>query len=115
MGSVTKQGGKWRGQVCVNRVRRSKLFGTRAEAARWVHATEGALSQTTVPGSKTLAQLLERYEAEITPTKTGKRQEENRIAAFLSSYPMLCAKKLSDIDTPDLARWRDDRLKKVSG
>ena len=48
------------------------------------------------------------------PSKRGEAFEARQARAFLRDFPDLAAKKLADLDTPDFAAWRDERLKTVS-
>jgi integrase len=63
----------------------------------------------------TLRQMLERYDEEVIPAKRGARPESLRLRAFLRNFPELADKTLADIRTPDLAQWRDARLKGFVG
>ena len=46
--------------------------------------------------------------------KRGNAHEERQAKAFLRDFAWLADKRLADLDTPDFARWRDERLKVVS-
>ncbi|MEX3556743.1 MAG: tyrosine-type recombinase/integrase [Burkholderia gladioli] len=59
--------------------------------------------------------MLTRYENEISPLKRGRRAEGLRIRAFLRDFPDLADRPLSQVVTPDLAVWRDARLRGYIG
>lgn len=93
--------------------RRSKTFRTRREAQGWATAAEATLA---APAGErhTVRELIERYAEEVMRGKKGGEHEERQARAFLRDFPHLAAKKLSEIDTPDMAAWRDARFKQVS-
>jgi integrase len=108
--------GRWRAQIERMGVRKSAVFDTKAEAAGWATKEEAALlavKHGAYP-RKTLADAMDRYEREVSSGKRGARAEGLRFAAFLRDFPDIAGKIVSDIDTPDMVRWRDSRLKKVS-
>jgi hypothetical protein len=53
---------------------------------------------------------MEKYAREVSPTKRRERNESNRLTAFCRDFPQIADKVISDVGTPDLARWRDARL-----
>lgn len=113
MASISRHKGGHRAQVYVRGRRKSKIFRTLREAQAWAAATEAKLSAPT--GERhTVRELIERYVAEVIPRKKGAGHEEHQALAFLRDFPALAAKKLSEIDTPDFAAWRDARFKTVS-
>lgn len=63
---------------------------------------------------KTLREAMERYADEVSIRKTGERAERLRLEAFIRDFPDLAGKVISEVHTPDLGRWRDARLKRVS-
>lgn len=116
MAYIRRQGKKWRVEVARLGVRKSASFDTKAEATNWGAAEEAtlqALKRGQFP-RKTLADAISRYREEVSPKKRGERAEGLRFDALVRDYPALAGKVLSDIDTPDLATWRNARLKKVS-
>lgn len=116
MAYIRKYKGKWRAEVERMGVRKSATFDTKAEASNWAAREESALlavKRGAFP-RKTLADAMERYAEEVSPKKKGERHEVLRFQALARDFPWLAGMVLSDIDTPDIARWRDARLKKVS-
>ncbi len=95
----------------------TKTFETRAAAETWARAIEvemdkGAFVSRAEAESTTLKQLLERYLVAVTPSKKGAAPEATRIRAFMK-HP-LAQRFVAGIHGMDIARFRDERLKKVS-
>ncbi|CAB3916276.1 MULTISPECIES: tyrosine-type recombinase/integrase [Achromobacter] len=114
MASITPHKNGWRAQVYVSGVRDSKILRTQREAKAWAAAREFELRQSKErPADElhTVRQMLERYVEEISIGKQGARHEGLRIQAFLRDFPDLADKTLSQFTTPDLANWRDTRMK----
>lgn len=113
MASIRKYKGGYRAQVYVKGQRASDTFRTSREAQAWATAKEQELGEA--PATRhTVRQLIERYQAEVMPKKKGADHEDRQATAFLRDFPDLADKKLSAVDTPDMAAWRDARLKTVS-
>lgn len=113
MASISRYRGGYRAQVYVRRQRKSKTFRTRREAHAWAAAAESRLK--TAPAERhTVRDLVERYRREVIERKKGRVHEDHQAAAFLRDFPGLADKKLGELDTPDMAAWRDARLKTVS-
>ena len=94
----------------------TKTFETKAAAEAWARATEHEMDQGVFLSkveaeSTTLGELLERYLAEITPTKKGAASESVRIRALLRHA--LAQRYVASIRGIDMARYRDERLKTV--
>ncbi len=95
----------------------TKTFETRAAAETWARAIEVEMDQGVFVSraeaeSTTLKELLDRYLAEITPGKKGAAPEAARIRAFMR-HP-LAQRFVAGIHGMDIARFRDERLRKVS-
>ena len=117
MATVRKlSSGKWNAQV-----RRkghtpiSKSFTYEKDAHVWIRSIEsdmdrGSYVNRSTADHTTLADALERYRVEITPSKKGKDQELRRIAVWLK-HP-LAKRSLSSLKGKDFAKYRDDRLMK---
>jgi integrase len=116
MASIKATAAGWRAQVYVHGVRDSASFRTRREAAAWAAVRESELRAEGArsPAERhTLAQALERYRAEVSPTKRGQRWEDVRIASLLrSALPV--ARPIGQVTPGDLAIWRDERMREVS-
>lgn len=95
----------------------SKTFDTRAAAESWARVIEvemdkGVFVSRAEAESTTLKELLEHYLAKVTPLKNGAAPEATRIRAFMR-HP-LARRFVAGIRGVDIARYRDERLKKVS-
>lgn len=106
---VRKYRDKWRVEITKNGERLSKVFETKREAQAWGHEVESSLS-TKATGWHTFEHAANRYITDVCPKKKGQVWEIRRIHTFIPYFP----KKLGDIDAPDIAAWRDDRLKTVT-
>jgi integrase len=113
--TIEKRGARWRAAVCVRRVRRSKSFRTKAEAASWALEQEALLAKGTglAPPGTTVRTLLEKYAREVSDRKRGKREENLRIDRILRDDE-LANVALEALGSSDIAAWRDRRLKAVS-
>ena len=119
MASFRKRGsGGWQAQV-----RRkgyppqSKSFATRAAAVQWVRSIEYEMDQglfvsRNEADTTTVAELLNRYLQEYTPHKRGAGPEAYRIRALLR-HP-LANRFIGTVRGLDMARYRDERLQKVT-
>ncbi|MFZ6658810.1 tyrosine-type recombinase/integrase [Undibacterium sp. TJN19] len=101
--------------------RESQTFPIKAQAIAWAADRESELRKEKASGivlGKTFAQACERYEEEVSSTKRGKRWESlrlNAMAGVVISKKRLGDMLLVDI-TPDvIGKWRDQRLKVVTG
>lgn len=106
----------WRAEVERNGERRSRSFETKSAATQWAAAIEGeilAVKHGAFP-RKTFTDALRKYVDEVSANKKGERFERLRIDALIKHFPKLAAKPLTEIRTPDLAEWRDKRLKEVT-
>ena len=97
--------------------RQTKTFETRAEAEQWARAIEvemakGAFVSRAEAKSTTLRELLERYLEEATPLKKGAEPETDRLNLMMR-HP-LAHRCVAGIRGVDIARWRDERLRKVT-
>jgi len=94
----------------------TRTFDTRAAAEIWARAIDvemdkGVFVSRAEVESTTLKELLERYLAEVTPLKKGAGPETARIRALLR-HP-LSQRIVGSIRGVDIARYRNERLKKV--
>lgn len=110
MANFEPRGKRIRARVMVNGQRDSGTFATKREAVAWATQREAELTGRRLP-DKTLADALERYGLEVAPTHKGARWEQVRLRK-LATYPV-AARLLASLEGPDLAAWRDARLKEV--
>lgn len=117
MASIRKRGNKWQARVSVKFVGSAdKSFLTRADAEAWAKIVEsemvrGVFIKQTVAERTSLADALDRYEKEITPSKRGANQEKHRIRVWKADP--LAKKSLASLRGVDFAKWRDNRTKAV--
>ena len=95
----------------------SRTFETKAAAERYARGIESEMDNGTFVSraeaeSTTLAELLERYLAEVTTCKKGAEPETYRIRALLR-HP-LASRIVATIRSADIAAYRDERLADVT-
>ena len=111
MASIQRHGKGWRVQLYVDGRRRSQVFETKQEAASWALQAEAELAGRSLP-SVTLADALNRYNREVTPTRRGQRWERVRIRKLLRDP--LSARRLSSLTPAELSEWRDRQLARLA-
>lgn len=117
MASITQCKGGYRAQIKIGTLRDSATFRTQREAKAWAAARESELRarKDMDPGElHTVADTFKRYVQDVSSTKRGEQKERLRLEAFMRDFPHLASLRLADFKTPQLAEWRDARLKKVS-
>jgi len=95
----------------------TKTFDLKKDAERWSREQErlidtGLLVDDSKERETTLTQLFERYAAEVSSSKRGRRAESYRIESFKKLG--LAKHALSTITPQMVASWRDARLNEVS-
>ncbi len=119
MATIRKRNGKWQAQVRrTGFAPRAQSFLSKSNAQLWARSVERELDQSLIPqdprrlADMTVAELLFRYRAEVTPKKRGFASEQKRIEVFLrcewSRLP------LGRATAQVFARYRDQRLRQVS-
>jgi site-specific recombinase XerD len=111
MAHISKHGDKWRAQVAKRGIRRSAVWDTKREAERWAARVEDEIEANRT-ARKSFKDAAQRYLREVSSKKDGQRWEEFRIQAMIEHFGEIA---LFDLDAPDIAKWRDTRLKSVSG
>lgn len=124
MATIQKRKSSWR--VIVRRKGKyvSATFDTKAEADAWAIQSEArilegfsaeAVSREPVApvNGVPAVEALQRYSDDVSPTKRGGRWEQVRIAAMIRQ-DRLFQRPITSITGPDIAEWRDKRLRKVS-
>jgi len=116
MATFRKRTGKW--QARVQRSGQSSLaksFNTKADAVKWARHTESQLDLGTLAPKAAMPRLdriVERYLAEVTPTKKGAAQELNRGRQIARTS--LGSMQLDKITSEVVSKYRDGRLGEVS-
>jgi integrase len=110
MATYTKRGDRWRVQVTVHGTRKSKTLPTKSHAQAWARMMErdDADVQSGMIPSKTVNDLLDRYDREVSVHKGGARWEHIRILK-LQRDP-LAAVNTRELSAQDVADWRDRSL-----
>jgi integrase len=112
MASFRKRSGHWTVEVNTRGKREFATFHTKAEAAAWALDREAELA-----GRKaytgTVADVLQQYAKDVSPTHRGERWERTRLAR-LERDP-LAAVPLASLTPADIAAWRERRLRAISG
>lgn len=115
MATVRRNGKSW--QAIIRRTGfppMSQCFPSKSQANEWAVITERELlSGRLNPHKHTVADALDRYEREVSPKKGGARWESLRLRAF--GRATIASKLLSRLTEDDVAKWRDERLRAVSG
>lgn len=102
-------------QVAIRGVRKSASFRTKREAVAWASSTETYIRTNAgkpAGHTKTLADALDKYSDEVSPTKRGCRWEQIRIKAFMNSA-LPVGSLIHEITPEMIGLWRDDRLRSV--
>ena len=119
MATIEKRGQFWR--VKIRRASlppQTRTFDNRMHAQQWARSVESDLDKGIVVDRRTaqrlsLAEVLERYRREVTPTKRGSADENLRLKA-MAQRPFARI-RMSALTSSQLAAYRDERLKVVSG
>lgn len=114
MATIKKRGNGWRAQVRRRGYKTvSATFDTKRDAETWAAEVEakmhrGKWQDADESTATKLAEALQRYLDEVTPTKKGAKQETNRIKALIK-LP-LADWYLAEIRGQQIAEFRDARL-----
>lgn len=115
MAYIRPVGDKYKAEIEIKGVRKSKTFDKKADAQRWATKEEAAInaSEGGQFPRRTVAEAFDRYFKEVSKDKDGERAEGLRFEKFKREFPVLAAMTFHEVKTPDLAKWRDARLKQV--
>lgn len=113
MAYIEKHPKGWRAHVQRNGQRKSALWPTKREAEAWARMTEEKFStgEATAPVC-TFGELVRAYLRDVSAHKRGAVWESRRIGVMLEHFKDETL--LTDIDAPQIAKWRDTRLRTVS-
>lgn len=107
-----KVSGRWQAQIQRNGQRTSKTFDTKREAQAWAVEQEAAAKRARSGGNKTFGDAVDKYKESVSSKKDGEVWEVRRLEAMRAHFGNDAG--LLEIDTPQIADWRDTRLKTVS-
>lgn len=113
MAYIRKFRDKWRAEVERHGIRRSHVADTKREAQAWALRTEADLDALKRSGGRSFGETVARYLETVSVHKRDPGWERRRLDAALMHFGATA--KLSEIDSDRVARWRDARLKTVSG
>ena len=112
MAYIRKVKDKWRAEIERNGIRSSKVHDTKREAQAWALEQEATAKRARVGGNKSFGDAVEKYLEAVSSKKDGKVWEVRRLHAMRDYFGQDAG--LLEIDSPQIAKWRDDRLKTVS-
>lgn len=117
MSYIRKRGDGYRAEIRKPGYYESRTFTMLSHAKEWAIEREAEIIaefRGEIP-DKTLREAMLRYGDEVSPQKKGHRWEVIRINSLIErSMKSLSKKLITNVTTPLLAKWRDDRLKEVS-
>ena len=109
MAYIRKLASGWRAEVERNGMRTSKVLPTKREAQAWALEMESKAKRQK-QGWRTFKTAAETYRDTVSSKKQGEKWERLRIEAFIAHFGDA---PLGDIDAPQIAEWRETRLKTV--
>lgn len=109
MAYVRKLADKWQAQIERNGKRSSKTFDTKREAQAWATAEESKAKRDREDGGHTFGDAIDRYEKYVSPKKASSAWEGRKLKQFGIDFGI--DTMLRDIGSPEIAEWRDKRLK----
>lgn len=111
--NISKYKDKWRVQVYKNGIRKSATFANKTEAKAWGQRLEVELDGKDWRESYTFGDAADKYLSEVSAKKDGEQWERVRLEVMRRHFG--ADTKLANIDTPQIAAWRDWRLETVTG
>lgn len=119
MATFEKVGKRWKAVIRKKGYpKRTKTFDTKKEASAWAVTYENTLAQgideSLIKGI-TFEVLIRRYLAEETIKKKTAYNESLTLNKFLSDFPHITKKHINDVSAFDIAQWREEREKHVTG
>ncbi|MGB5807404.1 site-specific integrase [Castellaniella sp.] len=121
MGTITKRGElQWQAKVRRKGFpSQSRTFMYKEDAEKWVRTIERELETSGFVDRKeadktSLASVLKRYQKEVTPSKKSAEIESIKINVLLRDKA-LASLKMTAVSSTEIAKWRDRRLKEVTG
>lgn len=121
MGTIVKRGElQWQAKIRKKGFPvQSRTFMYKDDAEKWIRATEHELETSGFVDRReaeknSLAEVLQRYKREISPSKKSAEIEAIKIDVILRDSA-LAKLKMSAITSTAIAAWRDRRLKHVTG
>ena len=112
MAYIRKYRDKWRAEIERNGIRSSKVCDTKREAQAWALTQEATAKRARAGGNKSFGDAVEKYKESVSSKKDGGVWEVRRLDVMREFFGADAG--LLEIDTPQIAEWRDYRLTTVS-
>lgn len=112
MAYIRKYKDKWRAEIERNGIRSSKVHDTKREAQAWALEQEATAKRARAGGNKSFGDAVDKYIESVSSKKDGEVWEVRRLNVMREFFGNDAG--LADIDTPQIAEWRDSRLKQVT-
>jgi integrase len=112
MAYIRKYKDKWRAEIERNGIRSSKVHDTKRAAQAWALEMEATAKRARSGGDKTFGDAVDRYAETVSSKKDGEVWEVRRLHAMRDHFGKDAG--LTEIDAPQIAGWRDARLKVVT-
>lgn len=112
MAYITRYKDKWRAEIQRNGKRASKVCNTKREAQAWALEQEALAARSREGGNKSFSDAVTRYAENVSNTKDGGKWEIRRLQVMQTHFGSDTA--LLNINSPEIASWRDCRLKTVT-
>ena len=109
---IRKYRDKWRVEIERNGIRSSKVCDTKREAQAWGIEQEAQAKRARAGGDHTFGDAVDKYKQDVSSKKDGEVWEVRRLEAMRDFFGDDAG--LLALDTPQIADWRDTRLKTVS-
>lgn len=109
--AVQTPSGAWRIQLKINGQKLSKTLEKKRDVEQWA-LEQQAKGKRVKGGWRTFKDAAEKYMEEVSSKKHGEKWERVRLMTFIEHFGKI---PLGELDSPDIAKWRDSRLKSVSG
>lgn len=116
MAYIHKHKDQWRAQVAKRGIRKTSVWPTKREAQEWAARLESEIAaglHSDHGPHFTFGDAVDKYLADVSSKKDGEVWERRRLNTMTEYFGRDVL--LTDIDAPQIAGWRDARLKEVSG
>lgn len=116
MATIQKRGDKYRAIVRKRGYTQTATFTRKRDAEHWAREVEIAIETGTLEVYESLSfgDILQRYLAEVTPTKKSAAKEILRLNSFMRDFSKISDKPIEHLNRRDVALWRDARLRTVA-
>lgn len=112
MAYIRKYKDKWRAEIERNGIRSSKVHDTKRDAQAWAIEQEAKAKRSRAGGNNTFGDAVDKYAESVSSKKDGGAWEVRRLEVMREFFGTDAG--LAEIESPQIADWRDTRLKTVS-